>query len=258
LPNYFGEQRFGRRGDNDQLGGALLRSDHEALIRLLLGTPIKNVEPSNIFEARRYFDNGDFESAMKKWPRSSGMERRVLARFMKTQSAFKAQMLIEPKLRRLWMSALQSRVFNDVVAARIGSLAKVLQGDLAYLHDRGACFTVEDAEKEQPRADAFEISATGPMLGYRMSLPGGEPLAIEQAIHDRYGLTREDFRRPSHDKAKGDRRPLRVKPTDTALSGGMDEHGHFITVAFTLPAGSFATVLMRELMKNDQSPEALT
>jgi tRNA pseudouridine13 synthase len=256
MPNYFGEQRFGRRGDNDLLGAAILRGDHEAVIKLLLGTAVKNVEASNVFEARRFFDNGDLEAAMHKWPRSSGMERRVLARFMKTGSAFKAQMLIEPKLRRLWMSALQSRVFNDVVAARIGSLSKVMAGDLAFLHDRGACFTVEDVEKEQPRADAFEISATGPMLGYRMSLPAGEPLAIEQAIYDRYHLTREDFKRPSHDKAKGDRRPLRVKPTDTAISGGMDEHGAHITVAFTLPAGSFATVLMGELMKNEAASNA--
>src|SRR5439155_25871626 len=30
LPNYFGEQRFGRRGDNDQLGAALIRDDNEA------------------------------------------------------------------------------------------------------------------------------------------------------------------------------------------------------------------------------------
>lgn len=258
MPNYFGEQRFGRRGDNDLLGSAILRADHDALIKLLLGTPSKTLDPSNVFEARRFFDQGDFESAMKKWPRSSGMERRVLARYMKTGSAFKAQMLIEPKLRRLWMSALQSRAFNDVVSARIDSISKVMPGDLAYLHDRGACFSVEDEAKEQARADAFEISATGPMIGYRMTLPAGEPLAIEQSVFDRYQLTREDFKRPTHDKAKGDRRPIRVKPTDTNLSAGMDEHGAHITVAFTLPAGSFATVLMRELMKNPAPESALS
>ena len=42
-----------------------------------------------------------------------------------------------------------------------------------------------------------------------------------------------------------------MKPGDAQLEGGVDEHGGFITVAFTLPAGSFATVLLRELMKND-------
>ena len=40
-------------------------------------------------------------------------------------------------------------------------------------------------------------------------------------------------------------------PKDIQLAAGVDEHGAHITVAFTLPAGSYATVLLRELMKND-------
>src|SRR5207237_750340 len=39
LPNYFGEQRFGRRGDNDRLGAALLRGDDESVLKRLLGAP---------------------------------------------------------------------------------------------------------------------------------------------------------------------------------------------------------------------------
>ena len=255
MPNYFGEQRFGRRGDNDQLGAALLRDDPMAVLRLVLGAPLKDVDPSGAFEARRFFEGGDLQAAMKKWPRSSGMERRILARFMNTSSPGKALQLIEPRLRRLWLSALQSRVFNDVVAERIDGLGKLLVGDLAYLHDRGACFTVEDVAKEQPRADAFEVSATGPMLGYRMSLPAGEALALEQTVYDRFKLTREDFKRPNRDQAKGDRRPIRVRPADTQIVGGVDDHGAHITVAFTLPAGSFATVLLREVMKSDQATD---
>jgi tRNA(Glu) U13 pseudouridine synthase TruD len=49
-----------------------------------------------------------------------------------------------------------------------------------------------------------------------------------------------------------------VKPTDTTLAAGVDEHGPHITVAFSLPPGSYATVLLRELMKTeadeDESP----
>jgi len=52
-------------------------------------------------------------------------------------------------------------------------------------------------------------------------------------------------------KVKGARRPLRVRPTDTSLAAGVDEHGAHITVAFTLPPGSFATVLLGELMKTE-------
>jgi tRNA pseudouridine13 synthase len=255
MPNYFGEQRFGRRGDNDQLGAALLRDDPMTVLRLVLGTPLKDGDPSGVFEARRFFDNNDLQAAMKKWPRSSGMERRILARYINTSSAGKALQLLEPRLRRLWLSALQSRVFNEVVSERIDSIGKLLPGDLAYLHDRGACFSVDDVAKEQPRADAFEVSATGPILGYRMSLPSGEALALEQTVYDRFKLTREDFKRPNRDQAKGDRRPIRVKPADVQIAGGVDDHGDHITIAFTLPAGSFATVLLREVMKGDEESE---
>ena len=249
MPNFFGEQRFGRRGDNDLLGAALLRGDTDGVLSLLLGRPQKGNDPSNVFEARRFFDGGDLEAAMRKWPRSSGLERRVLARFMKTKSPAKALGLVDFKLRRLWISALQSRLFNEVVTRRLDALGRLLTGDLAQIHAKGACFIVEDAAAEQPRADAFEISATGPLLGYRMSLPTGDGLAVEQAVYDQFGLTRQSFGQPDLDRAKGDRRPIRVRPADVELSSGSDEHGPHVTLAFTLPPGAFATVLLGEVMK---------
>jgi tRNA pseudouridine13 synthase len=161
---------------------------------------------------------------------------------------------IDEKLRRLWVSALQSRLFNHVLARRVGNdtFDKVLEGDLAYKHANGACFLVENAEQERPRAKAFEISPSGPLFGYRMSLPGGEPLKVEQEAFAGAGLTAQDFRSRAIGKVKGARRPLRVKPTDVELAAGVDDHGAHITVAFTLPPGSFATVLLRELMKTSE------
>jgi tRNA pseudouridine13 synthase len=126
-----------------------------------------------------------------------------------------------------------------------------MDGDVAEKHENGACFTVEDAAKEQPRADAFEISPTGPLVGYRMTHPDGEPGRIEDEVLAESGLKTSDFKQSGKHRVKGARRSLRVKPTDIELAGGVDEHGPHITVAFTLPAGSFATVLLRELMKND-------
>ncbi len=253
LPNYFGEQRFGRRNDNDVLGAALLRNDHKEVLDLLLGRPSDAYDKPHQQQPRRFYDKGELERAMKAWPRSSGMERRVLHRLIKTGSHAKGAQLIDQKLRRLWLSALQSRLFNDVVAARIQSLGKLLPGDLAYLHANGACFHVEDVAVEQPRADAWEISPTGPLLGFRMTMPTGESLAAEQTVYDKYKLSAQDFKRDSRDSAKGARRPLRVRPTETTLAGGVDEHGSHVTVAFTLPAGSFATTLLRELMKTDDA-----
>jgi tRNA pseudouridine13 synthase len=257
LPNFFGEQRFGRRGDNHLLGAAIIRSDPKGLLSHLLGNP-KPADDSQTAGARKAFDRNDAKLAMKLWPRTGGMERRVLARYIKTNKASAAMKGVDHRLKRLWVSAVQSWMFNNVLAQRLeaGTFDHVLMGDLAFKHDNGACFMVEDAAAEQARCAAFEISPTGPLVGYRMSLPQGEPLKIEEAVMGEAQLHPEDFKKEGRDKVKGARRPLRVKPEEVELAGGVDEHGPFITVAFTLPAGSFATVLMRELTKGREAAVA--
>lgn len=251
MPNYFGEQRFGRRGDNDKLGAALIRDDNEGVLKLLLGTPNGAVDDQFSFAARRAFDARDNAASMKAWPRRAGLERRVLARLMKSHRPSAAVRMVDERVRRLWVSALQSRVFNDVLARRIGELDRLLNGDLAYKHENGACFLVESAAAEQVRCDSWEISPTGPLVGYRMTMPEGQPLDVERAALAEVQLTPEDFRKAGKHKIKGARRPLRVRPSDIRLEAGVDEHGSHMTVAFALPAGSYATVLLREVMKSD-------
>lgn len=251
MPNYFGEQRFGRRGDNDRLGAAFVRGDDREVMRLLLGNPIRGIDDGQTYQARDAFDHGDFAAAMKHWPRRCGMERRLLHRLIKTGRPGTAARAVDQRLRRLWVSALQSRVFNGVVARRIDSLDRLLDGDLAWKHDNGACFAVPNAALEQPRCTAFEISPSGPMVGYRMTPPTGEPLQVEREEFAAVGIKPGDFRSDDGEKSKGARRSLRVQPKEIELMAGSDEHGPYLTVAFTLPAGSFATVLMRELMKNE-------
>jgi tRNA pseudouridine13 synthase len=253
LPNYFGEQRFGRRGDNDLLGAALVRGDDAELLSVLLGRPDSDVDEGQDHQARAMFDRNDLEGAMRAWPRRAGMERRVLARLIKTGRPGAAVRAIDERLRRLWVSALQSRLFNDVLALRVegGTFDRLLEGDLAYKHANSACFLVKDLAAEQPRAEAFEVSPSGPLFGYRMTLPEGEALRVEQEAFDAAGLTAQDFRSRAIGKVKGARRPLRAKPADVELAAGVDDHGAHVTVAFTLPPGSFATVLLGELMKTE-------
>ncbi len=252
MPNSFGEQRFGRRGDNHILGAALLSGNADEVLHLLLGSPDVDADDAQSLGARKAFDRGDLKQSMHLWPRRCGMERRILHRLMKSGDAAGAVHMVDEKLRNLWISALQSELFNEVLAKRIASIDRVMVGDLAYKHDNGACFHVENAEAEQPRCDAFEISPTGPLVGYRMTLPEGQPLAIEQEVMAEHQLAPEHFRVEGRLKVKGARRPLRVKPADVEFSGGVDEFGPQITVAFTLPAGSFATVMLRELMKDEE------
>ena len=156
------------------------------------------------------------------------------------------------------VAVAHSETPRGLAALRAAADEAVLRGqDLAVLHIIGGVDEVEvnDPAVEQPRCDAFEISPTGPLVGHRMTLPSGEPLKIEEQVFKSHGLTPGHFRQEGRDHAKGERRPLRVKPEDVQLAAGVDEHGPHITVAFTLPAGSYATVLLRELMKMPTLPE---
>lgn len=93
-----------------------------------------------------------------------------------------AELLADPvrrnklsRSKRMWyLNAYQSHFFNDMLARRLDRIDRILVGDWAMKMENGACFLVEDAAIEQPRADQFEISPTGILFGSRVSWAGGE------------------------------------------------------------------------------------
>lgn len=151
------------------------------------------------------------------------------------------------RMRQFMISALQSALFNQVAARRIetGTLDTVILGDVAKKEDTGGIFTVDDPAAERPRAAAWEISATGPIYGYKMMTAQAEAGEIEREVLDAMGLDLEDFR-PA--KARGLRRPLRYNPEGLTWSWEDDET---LVVSFFAPKGAFATMLLAELMKCD-------
>lgn len=160
--------------------------------------------------------------------------------------------------RQFMLNALQSAVFNDVLTRRVlaGTIDTLLPGDLAFKHDNGAVFAVDAAiaqsDETLARLRELAISPSGPMWGARMMRAEGDTDAAELAALARVDLTPEDFAASKQSGLiPGVRRPLRVAVTDTDIEGGMDEHGPYIRVAFDLPAGAYATTVLREIMKND-------
>jgi tRNA pseudouridine13 synthase len=147
---------------------------------------------------------------------------------------------------RFLLSALQAEVFNAVLAARPLPHDRVETGDVAWLHASGACFLVEAAEQEAPRAAAFEISATGPLFGSRTLEPRGVPQERERVVYERLApCAAQPLRLPRGIRLRGARRPLRVRPEAARL----DFLGKGVArLCFTLPPGSYATVLVEELL----------
>jgi tRNA pseudouridine13 synthase len=154
-----------------------------------------------------------------------------------------------------WISALQSAVFNRVVDHRLaqGTLTELVEGDLAWKHANGAVFAVTAGElaggELAPRLERFEISPSGPLWGAGMIRPGPTVSAVEREALEAMGVTEESFAGRDYE-FKGARRSLRAPIGHPSTESGVDEHGAFIRVAFDLPSGSYATVVLRELTKS--------
>lgn len=248
VPNYFGVQRFGARSDGSELGQALVAGDDELFLSLYVGRARED-DPPDCRAARAAFDAGEPARAMELWPRHYGSERRTLAAYLRKRNPHHAVAAMDKRMKRLFVSAFQSRMFNEILAARIDTLDQVLPGDLAQKTDTGGIFFVEDLAADQPRAEAFAISPTGPLFGHKVRLAQGEPGRIEQEVADRYGITPEGLRRVDQLKIPGTRRALRFPLQDVTLESGTDDAGPYLGLCFTLPSGCYATVVLGEVMK---------
>jgi tRNA pseudouridine13 synthase len=262
VPNYFGPQRFGTRGDNALIGRAAAFGDFNEAVALILGRH-GPLDTGAVRRARELFDAGDIRGSAAQWPRASNEQRRLALALVKSDGdARKAWRACDHTLKKLYGSALQSELFNTLLAARIEKtlpngdpvaivdLDQVESGDLAWLHRNGACFHVQDADREQPRCASLEISPTGPLFGRRMTEPAGRPAQLEEAVLRQSGLSRDQFQLVPGSRLDGARRPLRVPLLDWSVESARDERGDFLQLRFTLPPGAYATNVVREVCKS--------
>jgi tRNA pseudouridine13 synthase len=149
-------------------------------------------------------------------------------------------------LRRLALSAAQAALFNHCLGQRLtdGLLHQVLAGDVMAKRPFGGLFLAADPAREQARFQAREIVHTGPIFGRKMYAAAQEAAAREAVSLAAAGLTLESFFGFGK-LLQGTRRHNLVHPDDLAAKG--EPEG--IRLTFRLPAGSYATVLLRELMK---------
>ncbi len=253
VPNYFGQQRFGYRYDSHLLGGAIIKNDIKKFFDILLGQP--ELDPQEEYvEARRLYEQGDFEAAFYAWHPAFRDNRKALRVLMKNGGKLnnKALRAMDGRLLGLFVSAWQSDLFNTVLVKRLPQIDTMLEGDMAYKHENGACFRVEDADIEQPRCAAFDISPTGPLLGKRLTKLTGPAGEIENPILNTVELADDDYTRLRRYGATGGRRPLRFQPKNSDITSGTDDHGDFLQLRFELPSGCYATVLLREITKQDE------
>ena len=158
----------------------------------------------------------------------------------------------QPFLKKLALSAAQSAIFNHCLAQRLrdGLLRRVLPGDVMCKIPFGGMFVAVDLEAEQKRFEAREIVHAGPIFGRKTFAAAQEAAQREQAALAAFDLPESAF--SGFGKLlQGTRRHNLVYLDDLAA---VDEP-EGLRLSFTLPAGSYATMLLRELMKTNAPVE---
>ena len=160
--------------------------------------------------------------------------------------------LRSPFLRKLALSAAQAGLFNHCLARRMndGLLRRVLLGDVMGKLPFGGLFVAQDLVREQERFEGGETVPAGPIFG-RKTFPAAAAAAVREAeTLAAFNLTPASF--AGFGKlVQGTRRHNLVFVKD--LAAVTEAEG--LRLSFTLPAGSYATVLLREIMKTDVAAE---
>jgi tRNA pseudouridine13 synthase len=264
VPNAFGPQRFGaRRATTHRVGERMLRGDFHGAVLTYLGEPLALPDAERP-TWRAAIERRDWKACLALLRGDVPFERALLHRMAETDDALQAMQALPENLQRLFVHAVQSHLFNAVLSERIARglpLHRPLVGDLAAPVEDGVLQEewVPVTEANQARVEAElrrgRAALTGILPGTEAPLAAGPMGEIERGVMANASLQTRDFLVPERLEwsSKGTRRAL-VAPVaafsfDTApddLHPGRTR----IMFRFELPAGSYATSLLREFIKS--------
>lgn len=181
VPNYFGEQRFGRGRDN-------------------------------LLQAERMFND-----------RRSRLPRHK---------------------RSIYLSAARSWIFNEILSQRIlnQSWNRRMDGDVFMLAGKSACFRDDLSAELDARLRAGEIHPCGVLWGDGECMSSGDFFALEQAVAQTYAQLSSGLVAA---RVAQQRRALRLMPRNMQWRFEQDD----CILSFDLAAGSYATMVLRELVE---------
>lgn len=227
FPNYFGDQRFGSaRPITHQVGRHILRGEFEEAVWTYIAKPYDSEYKSIRKTRENLWESRDPEDAAEKFPESYRYEKTLLYHLNKNEEDYKGALKRLPEgLQELFIHAYQSWIFNRVLSELL------------------------DDEWFDPE---YEI----PLVGFKTDLKDNRPENMIEDILDEEGVSQEDFRlqefpelrsEGSFRRAFADFRNFEILDID---EDDLNMAQNKMRVKFDLPKGCYATVLLREIMKN--------
>lgn len=146
----------------------------------------------------------------------------------------------------LYLSAARSALFNAVLARRVAehSWSQPLAGEVLMLAGSHSIFVApEPDETIYRRVAECDLHPTGPLWGAGELLSAGAARALEETVADTLPVFRDGLGAAG---LRQERRALRLLVGELGLEF---PHPDTAIISFRLPAGAYATVVLRELIR---------
>lgn len=253
IANFYGLQRFGsERLVTHLVGREIIKRDFARAVELLLSYTTEYDTESSREIRRKCSDPANYRQALKEMPRGMDIERQLLGALVAGKDAIVALRAVPLQIRRLFVQAYQAYLFNMCVSKA------VLQGeDLSMPKPGDLCFEMEGPatfgriKKHDPASKTQMVPAVR-MAGYTFQPGKGRFETITKELLEKEGITAKDFyvKEMQELSQQGGFRQAPLWCRDFAYRTKP------LAVSFKLPKGSYATTLLRELMKPEDPIKA--
>ena len=269
--NFFGVQRFGIiRPITHVVGRYLINGDINGAVMSYI-SDIFPGESEAAKQARMLCKSGKLKESLKIMPLR--YERAMLNALIKNDGDSLSAFHSLPKnLQKLFVHAYQSYLFNIILSQRMKRnlpFNVAIAGDVVCFHNE---FGFPDPDKvERVTEDKIEgmnrllkrgrAFVTVPIFGYETEFADGVVGAIERKVLEDEAIELDNFHieKMPELSSKGTSRPvllpvkLKAEISDDELNPGRLK----VKLNFFLPKGTYATVLLREYMKDEKHENKL-
>lgn len=236
--NFYGYQRFGsRRPVTHLIGKALVQRRFDDAVSLLLSFASEYDSEENTKMRKLMSDSSNYSEALQVLPHKMDLERMVLVEMLEHKNPQKALQKLPLSIRRLYVDAYQSYIFNLTVCKAFE------YGEEMFLPQEGDVCYDKNARLGKYALDENQHLAI-PLVGHSYFKKTRFDFHISKIMQDEQVTPKDFFFKEMQEiGAEGGFRTVSILCHDFSVEKN--------TASFTLQRGSFATMVMREIMKPD-------
>ena len=234
--NFYGYQRFGsKRPVTHLIGKAILQMDFSKAVDLILSFTSSYDSKENTEIRQKLSDKANYQQYFDQVPVQMDIERMVLKEMIEHGEPIRAIRVIPISLRRFYIQAYQSFIFNQSLSAAF------LDGeDLFEAQSGDVCFDYNGIIGKYVKG--MDQNLALPFVGYSYYKKTRFDFQISKILEQEEILPKDFFIKEMQEaSSEGGFRQTAIHCSNYSA--------HDNVVEFSLSRGSFATILLREIMK---------